>query len=148
MTPRSASRRTRYLATRPCALLLGAALFACAEPAPSGDSTQVGTQGQALTSGSVTAELIITNDWGSGYTADIRMSNSGAATTSWTTTVNLGGSTVVNAWNAATSISNGQLVASNLSYNAAIPSWRSWPTPWSATAPPAPSRCPPAAPRR
>jgi Glycosyl hydrolase family 12/Cellulose binding domain len=42
-------------------------------------------------------------------------------TTAWTTVVNLGGSSLTNAWNASTTVSGSQLTASNLSYNAAIP---------------------------
>ena len=74
-----------------------------------------------LTLGPVTANLVIINDWGAGYTAELRMSNVGATTTAWTTVVALGGSTLVNAWNATTAVSGDQLTASNLSYNAAIP---------------------------
>jgi hypothetical protein len=76
----------------------------------------------ALVNGAVTANLVINNDWGSGYTAELRMSNTGAPTTAWTTVVQLGGSTLSNAWNASATPSGDVLTASNLSYNAAIPS--------------------------
>src|ERR1051325_7052083 len=101
----------------PCLAL--AAIAACADPdAPTSSTTATDA---ALTSGSVTANLVITNDWGSGYTAEVRMVNSGTPTTAWTTVVNLGGSSLTNAWNASTTVSGSQLTASNLSYNAAIP---------------------------
>src|SRR6185295_5524339 len=76
----------------------------------------------ALVNGAVTANLVITNDWGGGYTAELRMSNTGAPTTAWTTVVQLGGSSLSNAWNASATPSGDVLTASNLSYNAAIPS--------------------------
>jgi hypothetical protein len=75
-----------------------------------------------LVNGAVTANLVIINDWGSGYTAELRMSNAGAPTTAWTTVVQLGGGSFSNAWNASATPSGGVLTASNLSYNAAIPS--------------------------
>ncbi|HET9624132.1 MAG TPA: cellulose binding domain-containing protein [Kofleriaceae bacterium] len=65
---------------------------------------------------------MITNDWGTGYTASLQMANAGAPTTAWSAVVDLGGSTVSNAWNATTATAGGQLTASNVSYNAAIPS--------------------------
>src|SRR3954447_5537424 len=76
----------------------------------------------AATSGGVTATLVIASDWGSGYTADVRMSNTGAATTSWTAVINLGGSTLTNSWNATVTNSGGTLTAKNMGFNAAIPS--------------------------
>jgi len=75
----------------------------------------------ALVNGAVTANLVITNDWGSGYTAEIRMSNTGAPTTAWTTVVRMGGGSLGNAWNASVTPSGDDLTATNLSFNAAIP---------------------------
>jgi hypothetical protein len=75
----------------------------------------------ALVNGAVTANLVITNDWGSGYTAELRMSNTGAPTTAWTTVVRLGGSSLGNAWNASVTPSGDDLTAKNLAFNAAIP---------------------------
>ena len=98
-------------------LTIGLSISACDGALPP-ESTEIA----GLTSGAVTANLVITNDWGTGYTASLEMANTGAATTAWTAVVNLGGSTVSNAWNAGTTTSGGQLTATNLSYNAAIPS--------------------------
>jgi hypothetical protein len=101
-----------------CSLLALAALGAgCAT-----SDAQVAESVSSLTSGAVTAALVITNDWGSGYSAELRMSNTGAATTGWTTVVTLGGSALSSAWNVSTQLTGDSLAATNLSYNAAIPS--------------------------
>jgi hypothetical protein len=85
---------------------------------PSDSSNQ--TVASELASGAVTATLVL-NDWGAGYTADVRLSNTGAATTAWTVVVALGGSTLTNSWNATVTNSAGTLTAQSLGYNGAIP---------------------------
>jgi hypothetical protein len=92
-------------------------ICACGE----GPSPIAETFGDAVTSGGVTATLVITNQWSTGYQADIHLSNSGPTTTAWTTVVNLNGTTFANGWNAALAANSTQVTASNLSYNAAIP---------------------------
>lgn len=98
------------------ALLMALAVTGCFER-----DAALGTETGALVNGAVTANLVITNDWGAGYVAEMRMSNTGAATTSWATGVQLGGSTVTNAWNASIATSGGSITATNLGHNASIP---------------------------
>lgn len=112
-------QRARRLSCRFMTIASATALVAgcgITQPEPS-----VGTAAGALTTGAVTATLVL-NDWGSGYTADVRISNSGPPTTSWTVIINLGGSTLTNSWNATLTSSNGTVTARNASHNAALPS--------------------------
>jgi hypothetical protein len=97
-------------------MTIGLAISAC-----DGAMPLSATEAAELTTGAVTANLVITNDWGTGYTASLVMANAGAATTAWTAVVSLGGSTLSNAWNAGTTTSGDRLTATNLAYNAAIP---------------------------
>ncbi len=76
--------------------------------------------GSGLTQNSLTADISFSSDWGSGYCANVNISNSGAPTTSWTVVINLNQSTLANAWGANTTSSGGQLTATSLSYNGAL----------------------------
>jgi Glycosyl hydrolase family 12/Cellulose binding domain len=84
----------------------------------------------AITSGAVNATLVVANQWATGYQGSIRMSNTGATTTSWSTTINLGGTTFSGGWNAATAVNGGSVTGTNLSYNAAIPNQSPPPEIW------------------
>lgn len=74
-------------------------------------------------SGGVSASLHVDNDWGSGFTATVTISNKGtAATSSWRVTWTWpGNQTITNSWNASVTQSGTGVTASNLSYNGNIP---------------------------
>jgi mannan endo-1,4-beta-mannosidase len=63
------------------------------------------------------------NDWGSGFTANVTVTNAGTAPiTGWTLKWTFGGNqTVSNAWNATVTQSGSAVTAVNMSYNATIP---------------------------
>jgi hypothetical protein len=95
-------------------------LAACSSSKP--DET-AGVVKKSLTSpdGVVSAVLSYTSDWGTGYCANVRVSNTGTtATTSWGVAINLNQSTVTSSWSATFANSNGQLNVTPLSWNASI----------------------------
>jgi cellulose 1,4-beta-cellobiosidase len=62
------------------------------------------------------------NDWGSGFTAAVTITNSGStALSNWKVTWTWAGSqTITNSWNANVSTSSKTVTATNLSYNGSI----------------------------
>ncbi|MFS0703691.1 cellulose binding domain-containing protein [Cellulomonas sp. 179-A 9B4 NHS] len=65
----------------------------------------------------------ITNQWGGGFGADVRVENLGDPLDGWTLTWQFGaGQTVAQAWNAVASQSGATVTARNAGYNAALPS--------------------------
>jgi len=62
------------------------------------------------------------NDWGNGFTANITVTNTGAAaTSSWRVSWTFGGNQVItNSWNAAVTASGASITATNESYNNVI----------------------------
>jgi endo-1,4-beta-xylanase len=95
-------------------------LTACSSSRP---DDSAGVVHKALTSpdGVVSAVLSYTSDWGTGYCASVRVSNTGAAaTTSWSVAINLNQSTVTSSWSAQFATSNGQLNVTPLAWNATI----------------------------
>jgi cellulose 1,4-beta-cellobiosidase len=69
-----------------------------------------------------TATYAVSNDWGSGFTADVTVTNKGAAPTrGWTVTWTYGGNQhVTNAWNATVTQSGAAVTASNATWNGAL----------------------------
>ncbi|WP_327044614.1 PHB depolymerase family esterase [Microbispora sp. NBC_01189] len=62
------------------------------------------------------------NTWNNGFTADITVTNTGAAINGWTVTWSWpGNQQVTSAWNATVTQSGTQVTARNVSYNASIP---------------------------
>ncbi|MFB7949819.1 cellulose binding domain-containing protein [Kitasatospora phosalacinea] len=63
------------------------------------------------------------SSWNTGLTENVTVTNTGgSAVNGWTLAFTLpGGQSVTNAWNATVGPATGQVAASNLSYNAAIP---------------------------
>lgn len=75
----------------------------------------------ALASGATSATIATSSDWGSGYCANVTVSNAGtSATTSWTIVINLNQATVSSLWSANKTVSGSMLTVTPLSYNAAI----------------------------
>ncbi len=72
--------------------------------------------------GTASASLHIDNDWGSGFTATVTVTNNGtAATNSWRVTWTWpGNQQITNAWNATVTQSGAAVTATNLSYNGSI----------------------------
>ncbi|KAB8141746.1 PHB depolymerase family esterase [Chloroflexia bacterium SDU3-3] len=65
----------------------------------------------------------VLNQWGTGFTAEVTVKNTGsAAINGWSLAWTFGGNQqVTNAWNATISPTSGSVVAKNMSYNASIP---------------------------
>ena len=75
----------------------------------------------ALTSGTTSATIALSNDWGSGFCANVTVSNAGAtATTSWTVVINLNQSAVSNVWSASQTTSGSTMTATPMPYNGTI----------------------------
>ncbi|MFJ1585239.1 cellulose binding domain-containing protein [Streptomyces sp. NPDC088197] len=68
------------------------------------------------------ASYTVSNDWGSGFTADVTVANSGtSATRSWTVSWTYPGSQrVTNSWNATVAQSGAAVTAASLAYNGAL----------------------------
>ncbi|WP_437536356.1 glycoside hydrolase family 11 protein [Sorangium sp. So ce726] len=68
--------------------------------------------------GTMSAEITFPSQWQSGYCANVTVKNtSQQTTTGWRVVVGLNGTKVANTWNATFASSNGQLTASNMSWN-------------------------------
>ncbi|MEV1290231.1 glycoside hydrolase family 6 protein [Micromonospora sp. NPDC049679] len=62
------------------------------------------------------------NQWSGGFTAELRISNGGAATTGWNLTFTVGPTVrLTNGWNGVWSQSGSQLTARNAEWNASVP---------------------------
>jgi endoglucanase len=94
-------------------------------PTPTASRTTSPTSGPPSTppgTGGASASLHVDNDWGSGFTATVTITNRGtAATSSWRVTWTWpGNQQISNAWNAAVTQSGTGVTANNLSYNGTI----------------------------
>jgi len=80
------------------------------------------TSGGSTGGGGCTASYHVDNDWGSGYTATVTITNSASsATKGWKVNWTYGGSQkITNFWNTALTQSGSSVSATNLSYNGAI----------------------------
>jgi len=65
----------------------------------------------------LTAELSVASSWGSGYCANVSVTNTTSAPTSWSVDLELSGASLSTAWNATTSVAGSLL-------NATPPSWQ------------------------
>ncbi|HVY40761.1 MAG TPA: cellulose binding domain-containing protein [Polyangia bacterium] len=75
----------------------------------------------ALTSGATSATVALSNDWGSGYCANVTVSNAGAtATSSWNVTISLNQSALANIWSANQTTSGSTMTATPMPYDATI----------------------------
>jgi len=98
--------------------LLGLFAGACGAGAADGASTV--SEALASSDGSVSATLSF-NDWGSGYTGNVTVTNNGnTPTTTWSVVINSRTSVVSQAWNATSLISGSTVTFTPLSWNAAI----------------------------
>ncbi|MFI5649338.1 glycoside hydrolase family 6 protein [Kitasatospora sp. NPDC051705] len=90
--------------------------------APSAAVTGTTTSSGGGGSSGCTAGYAVGNDWGSGFTAGVTVTNTGStATKSWTVTWSWGGNQqITNSWNAATSQSGGAVTATSQAYNGAL----------------------------
>ena len=97
--------------------LLGLFAGACAGAA---DSASTVSEALASSDGSVSAALSF-NDWGSGYTGNVTVTNNGnTPTTTWSVVINSRSSVVSQTWNANSLISGSTVTFTPLSWNAAI----------------------------
>jgi len=93
-------------------------------PSPSPSPSPTPTSSPTSSSGGVgcKAAYAVSNDWGSGFTATVTVTNTGSrATNGWTVAWSFGGNqTVTNSWNTALTQSGKSVTATNLSYNNVI----------------------------
>ena len=69
----------------------------------------------------MSATVHIDNDWGSGYCATVRLTNTGTEpTASWTATLDLNGTKASTPWNAGSSISGTVMTLTSVSFNGMI----------------------------
>ena len=95
-------------------------MAACGSGKP-GEATGVVRNAVESPDGLVSAVLSYTSDWGTGYCANVHVSNSGStATTAWSVAIALNQSTVTSSWSGQFATSGDQLTATPLGWNAAI----------------------------
>jgi len=81
--------------------------------------TAVATSASAATGCRV--DYTVTNQWGGGFGADVKITNLGDALSSWTLTWSFGaGQTVTQAWNTTATQSGAVVTARNVSYNGSV----------------------------
>jgi len=86
---------------------------------PSEQQEEVSSQKSQLGSG--TAGLVISSDWGSGYCANVSITNGlNQATARWQLILDLKGSTITGSWNASLTGTSGKVTATPVSYNTSI----------------------------
>jgi hypothetical protein len=113
---KSSAPASSLLSRLTVALLAGLLVASCVDDRTS-DSTAIG----ALAGGGLSATLSLSSDWGTGYCANISLTNTGTAvTTSWQVVINLNQSTASAPWNATVTTSGSQMTDGPLSWNAAI----------------------------
>ncbi|MBY8885437.1 cellulose binding domain-containing protein [Streptomyces sp. PTM05] len=112
---------------------LGTNSFSFSATAANGGGTGGGTGGTGGTGGGTggggtgstgcTATYAVTNDWSTGFTGDVTVTNTGSSPTKgWTVKWNWpGDQTVTNSWNAVTTQSGQTVTAANQSYDNAVP---------------------------
>lgn len=104
-------------------LFAGVGLLAmgCASGADVAETTEsVAGEETAITGG--TATLTYTSDWGTGYCADVTISNAlGQATARWTVILDLKTTKMTSTWNSKYSATTGRVTAEPMNYNTSIP---------------------------
>ncbi|MFF9132327.1 glycoside hydrolase family 6 protein [Streptomyces sp. NPDC014806] len=81
-----------------------------------------GTAGAAAAAAPCTVDYKVANQWGTGFTAAVTVTNNGAAKTGWSLKWTYGGDQKVsNAWNAKVTQSGAAVTAANESYNGSLP---------------------------
>ncbi|MFH8933074.1 glycoside hydrolase family 6 protein [Streptomyces griseosporeus] len=78
--------------------------------------------GAAAAAPACTVDYKVQNDWGSGFTTNVTVTNNGAAKSSWAVKWTYAGTQkVTNAWNAKVTQSGTNVTAANESYNGSLP---------------------------
>lgn len=103
--------------------LARAATGACGALVLTAASVVVGGVSTASAADGCSVEYTVASDWGSGFTADVTVTNTGSsAINGWNLTFTFpSGQRVTNGWNATISQSGATVTAQNMSYNASIP---------------------------
>jgi hypothetical protein len=112
----------KSLAMASLALFAATVIGACTE-SPDEDvsiTEQAATNGTVL-SGSVTATLTTTSDWGAGFCQSVSLKNTGSAVTSWTLNLATNGASISNIWNATQTTSGTTMTVTPASHLASIP---------------------------
>src|SRR5690606_20915516 len=104
--------------------LARAATGACGALVLTAASVVVGGVSTASAADGCSVEYTVASDWGSGFTADVTVTNdSGGPVTGWTVEWTLpSGHTITNAWNATVSVDGAAVRAVNAGWNGALPS--------------------------
>lgn len=94
-----------------------------ASPSPSSSTSPSPSPSASVPTGAACKVTTQVSAWNTGLTENVTVANTGgSAVNGWTLKFTLpSGQTVTNAWNATVSPASGQVGATNLSYNAAIP---------------------------
>jgi endoglucanase len=74
------------------------------------------TRTATAASGTASAQVVIRDDWGAGYCADVVVSTAGRAPVAWRISVPIAG-TLTQLWNAIYTVSGGVLTAEGLSWD-------------------------------
>lgn len=85
----------------------------------SSKSSSISSSSVSSLSGGVTASLKITSEWNSGYCASITVTNNGATSANWQTSVDITG-TLNNIWGAAATQAGSTLTLKGLEWNATL----------------------------
>ncbi|MFJ6727021.1 glycoside hydrolase family 6 protein [Streptomyces sp. NPDC091281] len=100
------------------AMLASLALIAGA----SGTALAAVPDGTALAAAPCTVAYAVQNDWGSGFTTDVTVTNNSAAKSSWSVKWTYAGNQrVTNGWNAKITQAGADVTAANESYNGTLP---------------------------
>jgi hypothetical protein len=108
--------------TKLVSLFAGVGLLAmgCASGADVAETDKVAGESAAISAG--TATLTYSSDWGTGYCADVTISNAlGQATSRWQVVLDLKTTTITGVYNAVTTAKTGRASALPMNYNTSIP---------------------------
>ena len=110
------------LALSGLALIALLAVPACAVSEPGIAQTTQQTAEAQLGSGGVTVDMAVPSDWGSGYCANVTITNGGTSgVTTWQVVIDLNHSTLSQLWNGTSAVAGSQLTVTPTGWNAAIP---------------------------
>jgi hypothetical protein len=96
-------------------------LLAAAAVAVASGGIAVGLHAPAAQAATACTVDLTVNQWATGFTTDVKLTNTGPAVTSWALTWTFGGNqTVSNGWNAQITQSGARVTASNVSWNGSL----------------------------
>jgi endo-1,4-beta-xylanase len=111
----------RKLRTIGYAITAATLIGACAEN-PADETAHAELAVSSVTSGSVTATLSTTSDWGAGFCDNVTISNKGSNVTNWTIKIATNGATLSQIWNAKQTTSGTTMTVTPADFNKTISS--------------------------